>query len=122
MAYNFFITLHIVSASMTGILALYVSFVLWQRVSEKYHVSAILLGSLVTFDVLSGIILSILSENVTALSICKNLIVYILVFLFLETLLFVRIKNIPAVFPLKLAVSPIAMSLVLMVFAVSYGF
>lgn len=122
MAYNFFIALHIVGACATGVMALYTSFVLLRHVDEKYRACAIALGSFVTFNILSGIVLSVLSENITAVSVCKNLIVYLLVIFFMETLLFARMKKMPMLFPLRLVVSPVAMSLMLMTVAVSYGF
>lgn len=122
MAYNFFIALHIVGACMTGVVALYTGFVLWRHVDEKYRPCAIALGSFVAFNILSGMVLSVLSENVTAVSVCRNLIAYLLVVFFMETLLFARMKKIPMLFPLRLVVSPIAMSLMLMTVAVSYGF
>ena len=113
---------HIAGACITALVGAYAFAMLWRREEGMYGICASVLGAVAGFEVVTGTMLSILSLNITALSLCANIAVYLSIVLFLDALLFVRAKKISVRFPAATALSPIAASLLGMAGAVFYGF
>lgn len=122
MMYSALLAIHIVGACATGIVAASAGAALWRQYGADYRGHAIALGFLAGFEIFSGVALSVASIDVTALSLCKNLAIYLLIVCSVEALLCMRMRKIATVFPAQLAFSPVAASLVLMLAAISYGF
>ncbi len=122
MTYAIFLVLHIVGACVTGLVALYAGAALWQGREAGYRGSATALGLLAGFEVLSGVMLSMLSVEVSALSLCANIALYLSVIALFEVLLFARIQKTSLAFPTRLALSPSVASLALLLVAISFGF
>jgi len=122
MSYNIILALHIAGACTAGIVALYTAFILGRGQQRVYRRSATTLGLLGGFQVVSGILLAFISPQITTLSLCDNIAMYLSAWFVLEALLFVRMKKVSVPFPLTPAFSPVIASLLLMVVALSYGF
>ncbi len=121
MLYTLFLVLHLAGAGATGIAASYTGVVLWKREDASYRMCALILGILATFEILSGVALAVISFKITAPSLCANIILYLSIVAFIETLLFFRMKKISMSFPLTQILSPIAASLMLLIAAIAYG-
>ena len=122
MLYTVFLALHIVGACVTGIVAALAGVVLWRRDTAQYRKYAVMLGFLGGFEVLCGITLSVVSAQISTVSLCGNIAIYLSVLFFLEAVLFMRMHRVSLVYPAKLALSPMMASLLLMVASISYGF
>jgi heme A synthase len=122
MTYSIILILHIVGACMAGLAALSTAFVIGREQQRSYRSSAIILGALGGFQVVSGVLLAFVSPQITILSLCNNIALYLSTWFVLETLLFLRMNKISVPFPFTPALSPVIASLVLMVAALSYGF
>ena len=121
MMYSMLLIVHIIGASLTIILAGYVSAMLWNNMQDRYRLCAIALSALLGFDMLSGVLLSVLSSSVSALSLCANFALYLSVVLTLETILFARMRKEGTAFPLINVFSPIAAGLAASITALSLG-
>lgn len=119
---SFLLAVHLSGAAATGLVATYAVVAMVRGTSTTYRKTSLLLGALAGFEVLSGVALSISSSQITTLSICANVVMYLSVVFFVETLLFVQMKKETLVFPLRAAISPTLASLLLMFVAISYGF
>ena len=119
--YSILLVVHIAGACVTAIVGAYAVAMLWRREEGKYSLSASVLGAIAGFEVVTGTLLSVLSLQVTALSLCANIIAYLSIVLFLEAVLFVRMKKISIRFPAGVALSPIVASLLGMAGAIGYG-
>ena len=122
MVYGIVLAVHIAGACVTALIGAYAVAMLWQREEGKYSLCASVLGFVAGFEVVTGTLLSVLSLQVTALSLCANMVVYLSIVLFLEAALFVRMKKISIRFPAASVFSPIAASLLGMAGAVLHGF
>jgi len=122
MLYSALLIVHIAGGVATGIAASYAGIVLWRGTSSLYRACALTLSVLAVFEILSGVALSVVSVQITAQSLCSNIALYLSALLFIEALLFVRMKKVSMRFPLVRALSPILASLVLLIAAVSFGF
>ena len=122
MFYSILLSIHVGVAVITGIIASYAGVVLWQKDRASYRPSALILGALAGFEILSGTILSIASSKITALSLCSNIVLYLSVVFIVEALLFLRMKKVSVYFPITQIVSPALIGLVLFVGAIAYGF
>ena len=122
MVYGALLTIHIIGACITGIVAAYAGIIMWQRQETSYRGTAIILGVLGGFEVLTGTLLSVVSSEITSVSLCTNIIIYLSVVFFMESLLFMRMKKISILFPVAQALSPIAAGLALLLTAIAYGF
>ena len=119
MLYSLFLTLHLTGAFATFGVVGFAGKTLLQQHENSYRYYAILLGVLGAFEILSGIALAVVSPEVTALSLCKNVALYLAMVFGVEGLLIARMKQ---TFPTRLAFSPIALSLMLFMGAIGYGF
>ena len=122
MLYGSFFALHIIGACVTALIGAYAIAMLWRREERKYSISASVLGAVAGFEVITGILLSVLSLKITALSLCGNIALYLSIVLLLEAMLFVRMKKGAAVFPTTTTFAPIAASLLSFATAAAYGF
>ena len=122
MSYSLFFALHIAGAGATGVVALYSIYMLWNNVASALQMSAIVLGFLAGFQVLTGTILSVISLQISAASICSRVFVYLTVVALVEVMLFSRMKKISIPFPFEATLSPVAGSLALLGSALALGF
>lgn len=122
MTYDILLAIHILGACATGVVASYAGIVMWQRREVSYRPTSIVLGVLGGFEVLTGTLLSVVSSQVTSISLCANIIAYLSVVFFVEALLFLKMKKISMSFPIATALSPIATSLSFLLAAIAYGF
>jgi hypothetical protein len=122
MAYSVLLAIHLLGGALTGIIAAYAAIVMWQKEESSYRRTAIVLGFLGGFEVLTGVILSVVSSQVTSISLCTNIIIYLSIVLFMEVLFFLRMHTISMLFPITKALSPIATSLSFFLAAIAYGF
>ena len=120
--YSILLVVHIAGACVTALVGAYALAMLWRREEGKYSRCAKVLGAVAGFEVLTGTVLAVLSLQVTALSLCANVVVYLSIVLLLEAALFMRMKKISIRFPSATAFSPIAASLIGMDGAIGYGF
>lgn len=122
MLYSVFLVLHIIGACVTGLVASYTGLVLWRKDSAHYRRLAQALGILAGLETITGVTLSVLSLNISTLSLCGNLAVYLSVIFALEAILFVRMKKVSLLFPLQLAFTPTAAGLAYFALAAARGF
>jgi hypothetical protein len=122
MIYSSLLLIHILGACLTGIVAAFAGVIMWQRRDSSYRSTSIALGALGGFEVLTGTLLSVISSQITSISLCENIITYLFVVLFVEILLFMRMRKVSMLFPIIKALSPIATGLILLLAAIAYGF
>ena len=122
MVYGVLLIVHIVGACVTGITAAYAGVIMWQKQDSSYRTTSIVLGALGGFEVLTGTLLSVISSQITSISLCANIIAYLSVVLFVEILLFLRMRKISMLFPIAAALSPIATGLTFLLASIVYGF
>ncbi len=112
---------HIGGAILSAIIALYACVLLLVRAHESYRRVAIVLGSLAAFEVLSGTGLAITSASITAVSLCANVALYVLVIATIEALLYSKIHD-DVRFPTRAILAPISASLLAFLAALAFGF
>jgi hypothetical protein len=118
--YEALLTTHLVGAGVTAVVAAAASVRMWVGHTNTYRPHAIALGAIAGFEVLTGVLLALLSPEITALSLCANVALYLSAVFAIEGLLFIRIKQNAGV-TARFALSPIALSLVLMAGAIGAG-
>ena len=117
-----FLTLHIAGAIVTLIIASYSTIVLWNTFHARYRACASILGALAGFEVITGVMLSIISPQITAFSLCKNIVLYLSLVVILEIILCIRMRKTLLTFPWARVLSPILTSLFAFGVALSFGF
>lgn len=122
LVYNFLLMAHIGGGIATGVTAVYTGIILWRRTSSLYRTCALTLSGLAVFEVLSGVALAVVSLQITAQSLCTNIALYLSTVLFVETLLFFRMKKIEMPYPFAATLSPVAAGVSLLAAAIIYGF
>jgi hypothetical protein len=122
MIYSLALVVHILGACVTGVTAAYALIVMWQDQDTSYRRTAIVLGSLGGFEVATGTLLSVISSQITSISLCANIFIYLSVVFFFESLLLLKMNKVSMSFPIIRALSPIAASLSLLLTAIAYGF
>lgn len=122
MTYMLILILHIIGACLTGLVASYTGVALWHKSSESYRPLSITLGICAAFEVLTGTALSVISIQISTLSLCSNIALYLLACGIFEALLFARMKKIQVRFPFEITASPVLASLALMMVAIGFGF
>ncbi len=118
--YDVILTIHLAGAGVTAFIAAGAGAALWHRSATAYRPHAIVLGAIAGFEILTGIVLAIVSPEITALSLCTNIALYLGAIFALEALIFARLRESATAFP-RLALSPIALSLVLFAGAIGVG-
>jgi hypothetical protein len=119
--YASLVSIHLIGAALTGVVAASAGVALSRGRQNLYKVHATVLGALAGFEILTGVALSIASPEVTALSLCANVALYLSVVFAVEALLFIRMKQGALAFPASLAFAPSFASLVVMFGAISAG-
>ena len=114
--------MHIAGGVLTGVAASYAGVMLWQGRSDSYSISARVLGSLAGFEIVSGVMLAIVSSTISAASLCANIALYLFIVASVEAFLFIRMKKNAISFPLSESLSPVLASLVFLLVALAYGF
>ena len=120
--YTSLLAVHIVGASATGIIASYTGIAIWRRQERSYRRLALILASLAGFEILTGVVLSVVSSQITAISLCANIIAYLSVVFVVEALLYARMRKISLAFPIAWVSAPIASALSLLAAAAAFGF
>ena len=122
MLYEIILTIHLVGAALTGILASYAGVLLYQNRTSSYRSTSLSLGFLASFEILTGMALAVISTNISAPSLCANIGAYLLVVAVVEALIFTRMKKISMKFPFKEILTPIVASLSFFLAALVGGF
>ncbi len=122
MTYIFFFVLHIAGGCVTLGVAVYAAFGMWRARVEQYRTLAIGLGMLAAFEIVTGALLSIVSIDISAATLCNRIVLYLTFVFCVELMLLVRIKNASLTFPTELALSPIAASLAVFAGVLALGF
>lgn len=122
MMYAIVLGLHLTAAAATGLTIAYALYALARRMDAAYRLSALLLGSVAAFEVLSGTALAVLSPSLSAVALSAHIFEYLGVCLVVEAVLFIRMQKVSLVFPMRLVVSPVLASVALFVAAIHGGF
>lgn len=118
--YEALLTTHLAGAGLTALVAAAAGAAMWGAHAHAYRPYAIALGAIAGFEILTGVLLALLSPEITALSLCRNVALYLGAVFAVEALLFMCIQQNAGVYP-RFALSPIALSLVLMAGAIGAG-
>jgi hypothetical protein len=119
--YTLFLILHLGGAAVTGLVATYSVLALVRHFDSEYRRLAGTLGLLAGFEIMTGVCLSVISSQVTALSLCSNIAVYLGVVALVESALFLRMQKMTMTFPIRLVLSPSSIGLALLLIGISYG-
>ena len=122
MTYTAVLAVHIISACVTGAVIFYTLYVLALNKDTLYRICALVLGLIAAFQVLTGTILAILSPELSAAALSVHIVAYLGVCLGVEIPLFVRMKKGSLLFLLGWTASPVLLSTLVFVAAISYGF
>ncbi|MBI5470550.1 hypothetical protein HY968_04520 [Candidatus Kaiserbacteria bacterium] len=120
--YELLLAIHIAGACITGLAASYAGIAMWQRQENTYRPLALILGVLAGFEILTGTALSVVSSQITAISLCGNIAIYLSVVFAVEALLYTRMKKISLTFPLAYVATTVASALSLLAGAAALGF
>ena len=122
MIYTLFLWLHLACAFLTVGMSGASLAVLLAKKEEKYAFFARVIGSLAAIEIVSGLVMSLASPSVTALSLCANIGMYLSAVVILEGALYLRMKKVSLDFPLRFVISPIIASLTLFTGVLTMGF
>jgi hypothetical protein len=122
MLYQMIFVLHILGALLTGVIGSYALVQLWNKTAENYRKSALMLGGIASFEVLTGTILSVVSPQISAASLCGRIFLYLAIVGVIESVLFSRMNKIALRIPIHHILSPFIASMTLYLAALSRGF
>ncbi len=122
MIYEALLAFHVAIGIITGALATYAGIILWRSDERQYRPVALGIAYLAGFEILSGVMLSVLSLEISAISLCANIALYLSLVFVVEVLLFLRMKKVARGFPLIAVVSPSASGLAFLLAAIARGF
>ena len=122
MTYENVLVVHIVGALATAGAGAYALVSLWNYWSGSYRKSALVLGALATFEIVTGTLLAVFSLRISAASVCERLVLYLALVAIIELLLFRRMSKFSIGFPAAKVIAPIAGSLGLLFTALVAGF
>lgn len=122
MMYTAILFAHIGGAFATAIVALAACTAVVTRKDTLYRRAALWLGGASSFAVATGTLLAVISPAVSVRSICENILLYVLCVLFVEALLFSRMKHSAEQFPAVRALSPLAGAVMFTLGALVLGF
>lgn len=114
--------MHIAGAIATGIIAVYACTMMVLGRDTAYRMTAQLLAALAAFEVFTGIGLAVLSPEISVISVCGNIALYLAIVAALEVLLFLRMPNGVVRFPIVQTVSPISVGIAALIAGVVLGF
>lgn len=120
--YSALLSLHIIGALFSAVLATFAVLVALTGRDGWYKTLSLGIGVLAAFEVSTGTVLAVLSPEVSALSICANVALYIAAAASIQALLFMRMRRITLPFPAFRALSPLGASMVLLATSVVFGF
>lgn len=119
--YLFLLVSHIAVGIVTGVAAAYAGVALVQKREHAYRGSALVLGGLATYEILSGVALAVVSYTISVPSLCENIALYLAAVFIVETLLFVAMKKRSMSFPFAQTLSPVMGSLAVFLAAIALG-
>ena len=122
MIYSVLLAFHLIGAGATGLMGAYSIFNIGNGFTQRLKNNALVLGVLAAFEIVTGTVLSVVSLQVSALSICGRVVVYLSFVAIIEVVLFSRMQKVSLKFPAREVVSPVASSLLLLLSAIAYGF
>lgn len=122
MLYEIIFVLHILGALLTGVIGSYAIVQLWNKSSENYRLTALVLGGVASFEILTGTVLSVLSIQISAASLCGRIFLYLALVGIIESILFARMNKIAIRIPVTQIFSPLVASLTLYLTALGHGF
>jgi hypothetical protein len=114
--------IHIVGACITGLAVSYAGIAMWKHQENTYQPLALILAALAGFEILTGTALSVISSQITAISLCANIAVYLSVVFAVEALLYLHMKKISLTFPLAYVATTLGSALSLFAGAAALGF
>lgn len=97
---------HVIAAIATIVLVAYALYIVVRGNSAQYRFSALALAGVASFEVISGTVLTLLSPELTALSLVPHIVSYLGICIAVEMLLFMRMKENSMVFPFAVTASP----------------
>jgi hypothetical protein len=122
MVYNLILIAHLSGAAITALFAAVAVATIWFKKDRLYRPFAMVLGIVASFEIVTGTILSVLSYQISALSLCGNIALYLTTVGLIEVLLFLQMRQKTVVFPARFVFSSIGSSLVLFAAALASGF
>ncbi len=87
------LTVHILTAALTGLILLYSLYILSTTRRDKYQLCMLLIGFVASLEVVTGVLLAQLSPTLTATSLSTHMLEYLGVCLFVEAILYFRTKK-----------------------------
>lgn len=109
--YSMLLIVHVTGAVLTGVVSCIALTIVVAERAEYYRVLALALSSLAAFEVLSGVVLSVLSPGVTAVSLCANIALYLSFVAVVELIISVSMRKRSREFPTSPVLAPICGSL-----------
>jgi glucose uptake protein GlcU len=94
MLYSIALASHLFAAAVTGVVILFASFAMVRSKREWYRSSALSLGVVAAFEVVSGVVLTVLSTTFTAQDLSSHMALYLGVCLAVETFLYIRTQEV----------------------------
>lgn len=122
MLYQIIFVLHILGGLLTGVIGSYALVQLWNKTAENYRKSALMLGGVASFEILTGTILSVVSTQISAASLCGRIFLYLALVGIIESILFARMHKIALRIPVHQILSPFIASMTLYLAALGHGF
>ena len=93
MLYTAVLSVHLLTAALTGLIFIYALYVLAFKKINSYYLCTLLVGFIASLEVVTGVGLVEISPTLTAASLSLHMLEYLGVCLFVEILLFTRIKR-----------------------------
>jgi hypothetical protein len=122
MIYGALLGIHLFGAALTGLAIVYALIVMARGQTTHYRNVALFLGGLSAFEIATGTTLAILSSQVTAVSLCHNIALYLTACFVTEALLYVRVQQSKGIFPTLMSATPTLATLCFFMAAISFGF
>ena len=99
MAYGILLGFHIAGAVATLAVSIYAMSSVLSGSSSMYERVVIVLSTLAGFELITGVVLAAISREVTVISVCDNIGLYLMFVAGIETALFTRMKKLSLRFP-----------------------
>ncbi len=112
--YSLLLAVHVVGAMATLIVSCYALIILTRDRSDRFAHVTRMIALLATFELISGAAVAALSPTVTAVSLCDNIALYILLVSVVLGTLRVRMQRTGLQFPLMHSVSSIGVGIMVL--------
>ncbi len=122
MEYTALLVVHIVGAVVTGCALVLGGAAMVAGKSSAYRLTAIALGSLAAFEVVTGTLLAIFSPTVSVISVCGNIALYLIVVAVVLVPLYIRVRQASLQFPGVQSLSPVGASVAFVFISIALGF